>query len=122
MIWFDPGHKYLSFITHPTKEIMQILGIKLVTGEEIIATTQPTSTGQLRVSRMVHIKLLPAQIQGGPPSLGFAPWPEYAEEGSSLLLEPLHIVYTYPVDKSILSEYNAMLGQETTSTKSIITG
>lgn len=101
---------------------MQILGIKLVTGEEIIATVKPTAQGQLQVSRMVHIKLLPAQIQGGPPSLGFAPWPEYAEEGSTLLLEPLHVVYTYPVDKGILSEYNAMLGQETTPTKSIITG
>ena len=100
---------------------MNILGIKLVTGEEIIATVKPTAQGQLQVTRMVHIKLLPAQIQGGPPSLGFAPWPEYAEEGSTLLLEPLHIVYTYPVDKGILQEYNAMLGQET-STKSIITG
>jgi hypothetical protein len=101
---------------------MQILGIKLVTGEEIIATTQPTKTGQLQVKGMVQIKLMPPQIQGGPPSLGFAPWPEYEEEGSSLLLEPLHIVYTYPVDKGILSEYNSMLGQESKSTPQIITG
>lgn len=102
---------------------MNILGIKLVTGEEIIATTTPTSTGQLKVTKTVHIKLMPPQIQGGPPSLGFAPWPEYAEEGSTLLLEPLHIVYTYPVDKGILSEYNAMFASATTkSTSQIITG
>lgn len=101
---------------------MSIIGIKLVTGEEIIATTKVATTGQLQVSKMVQIKLMPPQIQGGPPSLGFAPWPEYAEEGSTLLLEPLHIVYTYPVDKSILSEYNAMLSQETTTSPQIITG
>jgi hypothetical protein len=102
---------------------MSILGIKLVTGEEIIATTKPTATGQLQVSKMVHIKLMPAQIQGGPPSLGFAPWPEYAEEGSTLLLEPLHIAYTYPVDKGILSEYNAMFAEASSkSTSQIITG
>lgn len=101
---------------------MTILGIKLVSGEEIIATCKQTQQGQIQVSRMVQIKLMPAVVQGGPPSLGFAPWPEYAEEGSTLLLEPLHVVYTYPVDKGILSEYNSMLGQETTTTKSIITG
>ena len=101
---------------------MQVLGIKLVTGEEIIARTKPTAAGQLQVSDMVHIKLMPPQIQGGPPSLGFAPWPEYAEVGSTILLEPLHIVYTYPVDNSILSEYNTMLGQETKSPSQIITG
>jgi hypothetical protein len=99
---------------------MQILGIKLVTGEEIIATVKPTSSGQLQVSKTVQIKLMPPQIQGGPPSLGFAPWPEFAEEGSTLLLEPLHIVYTYPLDKGILSEYNAMNNGSTTN--SIITG
>lgn len=105
-------------------QIMNIIGIKLVTGEEIIATVEPTKTGQVQVSNTVHIKLMPPQIQGGPPSLGFAPWPEYAEEGSTLLLEPLHIVYTYPVDKAILSEYNSMLSNsdEKTSAPQIITG
>ena len=101
---------------------MTILGIKLVTGEEIIATTSINNRGQLQVTKTVHIKLMPPQIQGGPPSLGFAPWPEYAEEGSTLLLEPLHIAYTYPVDKGILSEYNAMFEQATKSTSQIITG
>ena len=101
---------------------MSILGIKLVTGEEIIATTSINNRGQLQVTKTVHIKLMPPQIQGGPPSLGFAPWPEYAQEGSSLLLEPLHIVYTYPVDNSILSEYNNMIQQENTSPTQIITG
>ena len=102
---------------------MTVLGIKLVTGEEIIATTQITKSGQLQVSRTVHIKLMPPQIQGGPPSLGFAPWPEYAVEGSTLLLEPLHIVYTYPVDRGILNEYNQMfLEGEKASSPQIITG
>jgi len=102
---------------------MSVIGIKLVTGEEIIGQVAQTQAGQLKVSLPVHIKLLPPQIQGGPPSLGFAPWPEYAVEGSPILLEPLHIVYTYTPDESIVSEYNAMqTGEETPSTPQIITG
>jgi hypothetical protein len=101
---------------------MNVIGIKLVTGEEVIAQAQQTQSGQIKVSMPVQIKLMPPQIQGGPPSLGFAPWPEYAVEGSPILLEPLHVVYTYTPDTGIVSEYNAMQNQEKTSTNQIITG
>jgi len=101
---------------------MNVIGIKLVTGEEIIAEASRHTTGQIRVSLPVQIKQLPATIPGAPPSLGFAPWPEYAVEGSPIMLEPLHIVYQYTPDHSIVSEYNAMQEQDKTSTNQIITG
>jgi hypothetical protein len=103
---------------------MSVIGIKLVTGEEIIAEAGQTKTGQIVVQLPVQIKLLPAQIKGAPMSVGFAPWPEYAVEGSPVILEPLHIVYQYTPDEGIVSEYNAMQSEskEQTSGPQIITG
>lgn len=101
-----------------------ITGFKLVTGEEIIADANNMSTGQVRLTVPVQIKLMPPQIQGGPPSLGFAPFPEYAVEGSTLVLEPLHIVYSYTPDPGIVLEYNSMLKApaQTPVQSQIITG
>lgn len=102
---------------------MNVIGIKLVTGEEIIAEAGQTTTGQIKVSLPVQIKQIPAQIKGAPSSLGFAPWPEFALTGSPILLEPLHVVYTYTPDTTLVDEYNAMVqsGEEATSPQ-IITG
>jgi hypothetical protein len=101
---------------------MSVIGIKLVTGEEIIGEAGQTTTGQIKVTLPVQIKQIPSQIQGGPPSLGFVPWPEFAVTGSPILLEPLHVVYTYTLDESLVSEYNSMLKAEEKSSPQIITG
>lgn len=99
-----------------------ITGLKLTTGEEIIADATATQSGQIKVTKPVLIKMLPPQIKGGPPSLGFAPFPEYAVEGSTLFLEPLHVVYSYTPDPGIVSEYNEMIAGAKTTNKQIITG
>jgi len=102
---------------------MNVIGIKLVTGEEVIGKAGQTKTGQIVVNLPVQLRQLPSTVPGAPPSLGFAPWPEYAIEGSPIMLEPLHIVYQYTPDPSIVSEYNAMQqGEETPSAPQIITG
>lgn len=103
---------------------MSIIGIKLVTGEDVIGDAGITKDGQIQVSLPVQIKLLPSHIPGGPPSIGFAPWPEYGLEGAPVLLEPLHVAYKYKLDPSILSEYNTMQsqGEQKTTSQQIITG
>ena len=55
--------------------------------------------------------------------MGFQPFPTFAsmKQPSQLLLEPLHIVYTYVPDEELVQEYERMYN-EGSSSQQIITG
>ena len=103
---------------------MTVKATKLVTGEEIIGKTEDTSDGRIKVTQAVTLRMFPSQIQGGDPSMGFQPFPALSnpEKPVSLLLEPIHVVYSYVPDEPLVDEYNRMFSGGMTSSSQIITG
>lgn len=99
------------------------MAIKLVTGEEIIGMTSVSPEGRLSVSKAVTLRMFPSQIAGGQPSMGFQPFPTFSsmQQPSTLMLEPLHVVYSYVPDEELVQEYQRMYN-EGTSSQQIITG
>lgn len=104
---------------------MSIQGIKLVTGEEVIADVTNSGDNRYCLTNPVQMRVIPPQIPGGQPSMGFAPFPTFAvqKKDSQMFVEPLHVVYTYTPDEQIVANYNQMFGSGIiTPSKQIITG
>ena len=99
------------------------MGIKLVTGEEVIADTIRLQDGRLSLKNAVQLRMAPPQIAGGQPGLGFTPFPAFSVENEKIEIEPLHVVYSYTPDANITHNYNQMFGSGIiTPSKQIITG
>jgi hypothetical protein len=54
--------------------------------------------------------------------MGFVPFPAFADQSKevTILIEPLHIAYTYDPDQNIIDNYNAMMSGG--SSNQLITG
>ena len=104
---------------------MNIQGIKLVTGEEVIADISVTQQGQLQLKNPVQLRMVPPKVAGAPPQMGFVPFPTFSQqkEGEIILVEPLHVVYNYTPATDISDNYNQMFGSGIiTPPTQIITG
>ena len=104
---------------------MKVLGVKLVTGQEFFADCEYTTDGRLMAKGPVSLRMVPSTIQGGQPNMAFVPFLELADHNKlqPLLIEPLHIVYTYTPAEDFIVEYNNIFsGENTGTTSQIITG
>lgn len=102
---------------------MAIRGIKLVTGEEIIADIENSGDNRYKLTNPVQLRMVPPQVAGGSPSMGFMPFPPFGKENESVVIEPLHVVYLYEPVEDIVSNYKSFFsGIITPSSKQIITG
>ena len=101
---------------------MTIKGIKLVTGEEVVADVENSGDGRFKLTNSVQLRMVPPQVQGGSPSMGFVPFPPFAEQKQSILIEPLHVAYTYDPVEDIVDNYKQTFGGIITPPKQIITG
>jgi len=104
---------------------MNIQGIKLVTGEEIIADVTVTSQGQLGLKNPVQLRMVPPKVAGASPQMGFVPFPAFSQQKQDevILIEPLHVVYHYNPAQDISDNYNQMFGSGIiTPPTQIITG
>ena len=104
---------------------MNIKAIKLVTGEDVIGEASFTAQGQLMVKNPVKLRMVPPQLQGGEPSLGFAPFPRFGLQKSDtvIMFEMLHVAYMYDPVEEISQNYNQIFGSGIiTPTKQIIAG
>jgi hypothetical protein len=103
---------------------MNINGMKLVTGEDIIADVALHQDGRFLVKNAVELTLAPARVAGGPPTMGFTPFPPYAAQKKDpiIAIEPLHVVYYYTPDEDIVKNYEDMFNSASTQTNQIITG
>ena len=103
---------------------MTILGIKLATGEELIADVTNSGDNRFKLSNAVKINLIPSTVPNAPPSLGFVPFPEFAEEeGRTLVVEPLHVVYNYTPEANLIANYQKMVaGESSSATSQLIVG
>lgn len=101
---------------------MAIQGIKLVTGEEIIADIENSGDNRFKLTNPVQLRMVPPQIAGGAPSMGFVPFPAFGENDKPILIEPLHAVYTYTPVSDIIDNYKQLNSGIVTPSKQIITG
>lgn len=103
---------------------MKVMAIKLVTGEEIIGKCTGTPEGRIQITKAVTLRMFPSQIAGGQPSMGFQPFPTLSNPSvtSSLMLEPLHVVYSYEPDEPLVQEYERMFAEGFDNSAQIITG
>ena len=101
---------------------MKVLGVKLVTGEEIFGICEVVEN-RLKITSPVQIRMMPSQIQGGQPGMAFVPFPQLAdEEFTVMFIEPLHIVYQFVPYKDLITEYTNLVSGKSEGTKQIITG
>ena len=116
------GYFKLSFLI--LRINMNILGLKLVTGEEIVSNVEYTPDGKYRLVDAVQLRIMPPQMRGGEPSMGFVPFPALAKLSSQNFvdLEPIHVVYSYTPDDSVVDNYRAAFSGIVTPSKQLITG
>lgn len=101
---------------------MNIKGFKLVTGEEVISDSTISNDGRAILKNPMQLRVVPPKINGAPPSMGFVPFPAFADQSKEvvIVIEPLHIAYTYDPDSNIIENYNAMMSGG--SSNQLITG
>lgn len=103
---------------------MNILGIKLVTGEDVIANVDYTSDGKYKLNNAVQLRVVPPQVRGGEPSMGFVPFPALSKmsDKNFVEIEPIHVVYSYTPEDSVVDNYRAVFSGIVTPSKQLITG
>ena len=57
---------------------MAIKGMKLVTGEDVIADVENSGDNRFKLKNAVQLRMVPPQIAGSQPSMGFIPFPPFA--------------------------------------------
>jgi hypothetical protein len=103
---------------------MQILALKLVTGEEILGEIESESETEFVLCNPVGI----AVVRGpdGNPNVGFAPFPIHAEQkkNSTVALAKKNVVYSYVPAQDFINNYNQIFGSGIVipPTKQLITG
>lgn len=99
---------------------MTVKILKLVTGEELLATVSITNQGEnYQIKNAVMVALVPNRTNPQQPSIGLAPWMPYAEN-EPVSISKEHIVYEAKPVKEMINQYNSIFGGIITPTKSII--
>lgn len=83
--------------------------IKLLTGEELLAevTTVNEVIGYVVLKNPVRIIMMPNRVDPKTPSVGFAPWLEFAEE-NTVKVDSDHIVAILTPIKQFVEQYRSM--------------
>lgn len=102
---------------------MAIKGMKLVTGEDVIADIENSGDNLYKLKNSVQLRMVPPQIAGSQPSMGFIPFPPFGDtRNNTILIEPLHVAYVYDPIEGIVSNYKQTFSGIVTPSKQIITG
>jgi len=103
---------------------MEIIALKLVTGEDVLGEIESESETDIVISNPVGI----AVVRGanGQPSIGFSPFPIHAEQkkDSSIALKKKSVVYSYKPAEDFITNYKQIFGSGLVvpPQKQIITG
>jgi hypothetical protein len=103
---------------------MNILALKLITGEEILGEIESESETEFVLVNPVGIAVI--RGKDGQPSVGFAPFPIHAEQktGATVALAKKNVVYSYVPAEDFINNYNQIFGSGIVlpPQKSLITG
>ena len=89
---------------------MDIIAMKLVTGEEVLGELESQSETEYVLVNPVGIAVV--RGQNGQPSVGFAPFPIHAEQktGATIALAKKNVVYSYTPAEDFITNYNQIFG------------
>ena len=103
---------------------MEILALKLVTGEDILGEIESQSETEFVLINPVGIAIV--RGKDGQPNVGFAPFPIHAEQktGATVAIAKRNVVYSYEPAQDFINNYNSVFGSGIVvpPTKSLITG
>jgi hypothetical protein len=103
---------------------MDIIALKLVTGEELLGENVSAEDGRFLIKNPVGIQIV--RGQDGRPNVGFAPFPLHSEDksGKTVDIDGQHVVYSYDPAEDFVTNYNQIFGSGIVlpPTKSLITG
>ena len=89
---------------------MDIIALKLITGEEVLGEIESQSETEFVLVNPVGIAVV--RGQNGQPSVGFAPFPIHAEQktGSTIAIAKKHVVYSYVPAEDFINNYDQIFG------------
>lgn len=103
---------------------MEILALKLITGEDVLGEVESQSETEFVICNPVGISIV--RGKDGQPNVGFSPFPLHAEQktGTTIALAKKNVVYSYTPEEDFISNYNQIFGSGIIlpQTKSLITG
>jgi len=106
---------------------MEIIALKLVTGEEVLGEVPPikefSSETHIRLRNPVGISIV--RGKDGQPNIGFSPFPLHAEQktGTTIDISLNSVVYSYEPAEDFRSNYDQIFGSGIVlPNKTLITG
>ena len=102
---------------------MEILALKLITGEDILSEVESQSETEYVLVNPVGIAIV--RGKDGQPNVGFAPFPIHAEQktGATVAIAKRNVVYYYEPAQDFINNYNQIFGSGiVVPNKQIITG
>ena len=102
---------------------MNVIAMKLVTGEDLLGEVQTESETEFVIENAVGIAVV--RGSNGQPNVGFSPFPLHAsqEKGSTIAIAKKHVVYSYVPAQDFIDNYNQIFGSGIVlPNKQIITG
>ena len=103
---------------------MEIIALKLITGEDILGEIDSQSETEFVIVNPVGITVV--RGKDGQPNIGFSPFPLHAEQktGTTVALAKKHVVYSYVPAEDFVKNYNQIFGSGLVvpPQKQIITG
>lgn len=86
--------------------------LRLLTGEEILATVVRESNSELTIKNPIRIILMPAteeEMRAGKPTVAFAPWMQFTKDETVSLKKDHVLVNAEPLDQ-FMEQYNRTFG------------
>mgnify|MGYP003344298021 CR=1 FL=1 len=102
---------------------MDIIALKLVTGEELLGELESQSETEYVIVNPVGIAVV--RGKDGQPNVGFSPFPLHSEQkkDSTIAISKKHVVYSYVPAQDFIDNYNQIFGSGIVlPNKQIITG
>jgi len=102
---------------------MEIIVLKLITGEDVLGEIQTESETEYVIENPVGIAVV--RGQNGQPNVGFAPFPIHAPQtkGATITLAKKNVVYYYVPAEDFIENYKQVFGVGIVlPNKQIITG
>lgn len=89
---------------------MDIIAIKLITGEDVLAERVGQDETSLILMNTVGIAVV--RGKDGQPNVGFAPFPLHGEQKTDqeLVIAKKHVVYSYVPAEDFISNYKQIFG------------
>lgn len=118
------NYKYLYQFDPYQGEIMEVIALKLVTGEDVLGELESQSETEFVILNPVGIAVV--RGKDGQPNVGFTPFPIHAEQktDATVAINKKNVVYSYTPAEDFVNNYKQIFGSGIVvpPTKQIITG